>query len=271
MSLENLDLWIIGDSFASNQNNEYWPNILEKKFVGKNKFLNSTNCKDIQTIMDLFYKNTFNISKDSLVLIFLPSLARIRFPKKIDLFKKSTDTHNIFRNENNKQINFDELFIHWPYNDYPNTNGRDELEFPFDTFNFEGHQNSAHYNVGLYYYENKELWKSQVVGSVNNFDFARLLNANDSTTKNWNDIFYSIKKTFNFNVEFFSWTDEYDSNIVWTKQRITNEIGWHTIHNDWEESNGIIGDRHDEHFSQKMHKSFSNMIVKMYSTHFEVQ
>jgi hypothetical protein len=270
MNYEKSQLWILGDSFTQNGIFNSWPKLLQKKFIGEDVFLNSTISGDIQTIMDTFYKNMQVIKKDSLVLIFLPSLARIRFPKKKEYFDKNLATGTFIQNKNEISYNFDELFIHWPYKEYPNPDGVDELEFPFDTFNFNGHQNGGSYYVGLYYYKNRELWENAVVGNVNNFDFARLLLANSSTTKNWNDILQSIKNTFPFHIEFFSWTDELDPNIVWTKERITKEIGfWHTMNDDWNDTNGESGEEYDEHFSHKMHNVFTDMIIEKYPSYFK--
>jgi hypothetical protein len=276
MDYQNSQLWVIGDSFTSNKKyyidgeNYNWPSILSDRFNGNNKFLNSTNCKDMQTIMDLFYKNMHTISDNSLIIMFLPSLARIRYPRKLDYINNDLDNgSNYIENIDNIPYNFKDLFIHWPYEDYPNGTAYHELEFPFDTFDYSFNHGPHNHHIGLYYYEQRELWEDYVLGKVENFDFAKLINANSSTIQNWNDILYSIKKTFKFDIEFFSWSDELDPNIVWTKQKIKEEIGWHTMDDDWNDTNGESGYQYDEHFSYKMHKAFSDMIIKKYPNHFK--
>ena len=83
------DLWILGDSFTeSNSDGNYWTDILIKQFNGENRYLNAGPGRDIQTTMDLFYKNIHNISDTSLVLIFLPTVARLRYPKKKEHFNE---------------------------------------------------------------------------------------------------------------------------------------------------------------------------------------
>ena len=101
-------------------------------------------------------------------------------------------------------------------------------------------------------------------------DFARLLNTNEATLQNWNDIFYSLKRAFPFKVMFFSWTDEYDIESVLTKKAITNLIGyWHTQNDEYKDTNGSRGIHSDEHFSLKMHNAFAEIIMDMNKTYFK--
>ena len=260
------DLWIFGDSFTSTFSDKYWTLLLKKKFNGKNFYLNSCDSRDIQTIMDCFYKNLHNISKDSLVCIFLPSLARIRYPKSPKLFDTICESNINTTSSNTKSYNFKELFIHWPYADYPSGKATKELDFPFNEFDF----NKLNFNQKINYNYKKERDKlSEAIEELSPMDFAKLLNANESTSQNWNDIFYSIQKAFPFKVLFFSWTDEFDSNIVWTKEVITEKIGfWHTMAEEFEETNGVSGYQYDEHFSHKMHKSFYNLITSEFPQYF---
>lgn len=262
----NCDLWIFGDSFTSTLSDKYWTLRLKKKFKGNDFYLNSCDSRDIQTIMDSFYKNLHNISKDSLVCIFLPSLARIRYPKSPKLFDTICESNINTTTFNSDSYNFKELFIQWPYADYPNGKATKELDFPFNEFDYD----KLNFNQKINYNYKKERDKlSESIDEISPIDFAKLLNTNESTAKNWNDIFFSIQKAFSFKVLFFSWTDEFDSNIVWTKEVITKKIGfWHTMAEEFDETNGVSGYQYDEHFSHKMHKSFYNLIISEFPQYF---
>jgi hypothetical protein len=267
MKYDKSDLWIIGDSFTeSNPNGNYWTDILMKQFNGENRYLNACPGRDIQTTMDLFYKNLHNISDTSLVLIFLPTIARLRYPKKKEYFDEFLEAGIHKEINDNIPNNFKELFLHWPYADYPNGTARTELDFPFDSFDL----NQLDGTLITYDYQNETERLSEVTNDISRMDFARLLNTNQSTLKNWNDIFYSIKRAFPFKVVFFSWTDEYNSESVLTKKSITNMIGyWHTQNDEYIESNGTLGLKSDEHFSLKMHNAFAKMVMGMNKTYFK--
>lgn len=261
------DLWILGDSFASTVSDRYWTLLLKNKFNGNNFYLNSCDSRDIQTIMDSFYKNLHNISNDSLVCIFLPTLARIRYPKSPKLFNNICESNIDTTLINSNSYNFRELFIQWPYADYPNGKATKELDFPFNKFDF----NKINYNQKISYdYKLQKDNISECIDDISPMDFAKLLNTNESTSQNWNDIFYSIQKAFPFKVLFFSWTDEFDPKIVWTREVITKKVGfWHTMADEFDETNGTSGYQYDEHFSHKMHESFFQLITKEFPQYFK--
>lgn len=254
MKNQKWDLWIIGDSFVeSNIETPNWVDIVRDKFNGNNMFLNACPGRDIQTIMDTFYKNLFNISEDSLVLIFLPSLARLRYPKNKKYFNQFLETGVQKYFNSDVKEDFKELFLHHIDNEN-NTNFRVELDFPFNSLNYNEYtKSSVNYN-----------YLNEINDNLNitNVDFAKLLNANDACLQNWNDILKSLTYFVKFNLIFFSWTDEFSSECVFTKSKITKQIGWHTNDDDWNETNGLSGKIYDEHFSKKMHKLFSELIIK---------
>jgi hypothetical protein len=261
------DLWILGDSFTeSDSDGNYWTDILIKNFNGENRYLNAGPGRDIQTTMDLFYKNIHNISDTSLVLIFLPTVARLRYPKKKEYFNEFLEAGWHKELNDKTPHNFRELFLHWPYEDYPNGNTKSELDFPFDSIDL----NQFDGTLITYDYQNEKEKLSEVDETISRMDFARLLNTNEATLQNWNDIFYSLKRAFTFKVMFFSWTDEYDMESVLTKKAITNLIGyWHTQDDEYKDSNGNSGIQSDEHFSLKMHKAFAELIMDMNKTYFK--
>lgn len=261
------DLWIIGDSFTERDSNKnYWVDILMESFLGENIFINSCPGRDVQTIMDLFYKNLHNIKDESLVIIFLPSICRLRYPKSKKYFKTFVESGIHKEINDNIRHNFDELFIHFPYTDYENKKLHEQLNFPFNTLDYSKLDGS----LINYEYNNQRERLGEVNNNISQIDFAKLLLANEAISKNWSDIFYSLKKAFKFKILFYSWTDEYDTESVFTKKVLTNLIGyWHTLHDEHRETNGKSGIWADEHFSLKMHKSFADFIIKMNSSYFK--
>lgn len=266
MKNPNSDLWIIGDSFSEmNSEGNYWTDLIIKSFNGNNKYVNACPGRDTQTIMDLFYKNIHNITDDSLVIIFLPSLSRLRYPKNSKYHKTFLESGIHKEINDNVKHNFDELFLHYPFEDYENNLTRKELDFPFNNFDYK----KLSKDLINYEYQNHTEWEKEVDMGISQIDFAKLLLINESTRKNWSQIFYSIKKAFKFKVLFFSWTDEYDTESVFTKKVLNNLIGyWHTLDDEYKETNGKSGLWADEHFSLKMHKSFAELIIKMNNSYF---
>ena len=269
MKSDKSDLWIIGDSFAeSNADGDYWTDILMENFNGNNRYLNACPGRDIQTTMDVFYKNIHNISDTSLVIIFLPTVARLRYPKKDRYFTRFLETGWRKSNMDDKtEHNFKEYFLHSPKADYPNGEPRQELDFPFDSFDYSKLDNTR---LITYNYKNEPERFEEAIDGISCMDFARLLHTNEATIQNWNDIFHSAKHGYPFKVLFFSWTDEFDVKSVFTKKLTTLLNGyWHTLNDEYNETNGESGDANNEHFSLKMHKVFADLIISMNKTYFK--
>lgn len=268
----NYDLWIFGDSFvSSNDGDEFWVDIVKDKFNGTNYYISQCDARDVQTIMDSYYKNLSNIKDGSLVIIFLPSLARLRYPKSKEYHlqrQESSFRTNILESVDDYD---NELFLHWPYKNYSEGTATTELEFPFNIFDYNILKNNEFVNYLYDTVEGKNMIAKYSNNNISPIDFAKLLVANTSTKKNWNNIFSSLKKTFNYEIVFCSWTDEYDSSIVYGKNELTKEIGfWHTEHDDFVETNGKCGIEWDEHFSKKMHNAFSSWIMDKYKCCFSI-
>lgn len=272
MGNNNYDLWIFGDSFVSSDDgNDFWVDIIKHKFNGTNYYISQCDARDIQTIMDTYYKNLFNIKNDSLVIIFLPSMARLRYPKNKKYYTEHKESSFRVSVADYTDICDTELFSHWPYKNYPNGTAIDELDFPFNIFDYNILKNNDIINY-LYYTEDEhKKIKKSINDNISPIDFAKLIVANNSTKQNWNDIFISLKKTFNYEILFCSWTDEYETDIVYGKHQLTNEIGyWHTQHDEFIESGGKTGMEWDEHFSKKMHIGFSEWIMNKYTNYFNL-
>lgn len=269
-----MDFWVFGDSFASTAFEGYdWFGNLTESFKGKNYYNNFCDARDTQTIMDSFYRNLQNIKNDSFVVIWLPSLARLRYPKKEELFETmceaSYDTNG--ETENGIPLNFDvtEYFNHWPYENYPEGTARKELDYPFNTFDY--FDLNVMDTVNYTYYDEiggYEVFRKLNFG-VSPPDFYKFIQVSKASQKNWNSIFKSLKNFCNFEILFVSWTDEYDTENVVGKTQLTKELGmWHTKDDEYNESNGTEGIQYDEHFSKKMNDSFSEWIIKKYPKYF---
>lgn len=267
------DLWTFGDSFASTSNmNTEWFLLINNKFKGKNYYDLFCDARDVQTVMDTFYRNLHNIKKGSLVVVFLPTLARIRYPKSRKYFDYILESSHI-TNGNLGDMNLKEYFSHWPYQEFPKGIPREELDFPFNhldlkkidselvPYNYKDEDNVNEYQRIIF----------DDIDSIKQVDFSKFLLTNDANVENWNDIFFSLKKFCSFEILFVSWTDEYNTENVVGKTQLTDEIGfWHTKHEEYEETNGKFGLEWDEHFSTKMNKAFSKWIMKKYPKYFNI-
>lgn len=261
-------LWIFGDSFCNSSNNlNHWTRTIGNKFLGDRYCNMYCDARDTQTIMDLFYRNLSKIKKGDLVLIMLPSLARVRYPKEEKLFKTQEESDHD-TNLDDETLDFRELFFHWPFKDYPNGEARDGLEFPFNTFDYRDlsvvHAVSYEYDTD----DGKQTIREQLNFGFTPLDFSKLLVANKAVSENWFYIIKSLKETFDFKLDIYSWTDEYKSN-VFGKSQIEKELGfWHTLHDEFLETNGKEGLEYDDHFSKKMNDEFSKMVMSRNKEYF---
>jgi hypothetical protein len=268
-----MDFWTFGDSFAPYGKETDWFEILVKQFIGNNYYNHYCASRDVQTIMDSFYKNLCNIKDDSLVIIWLPSMARIRYPKSPKYFDKTFESLHYTNKKDTdgliKDFNTYEYFSHWPYENYPDGKPNYYLDFPFNTFDLLIIDKIKSMTYQYNEFEYQESIKRNLEFGVTPVDFAKFLVANKASSKNWNDIFFSLKKSCKFNILFISWTDEYIDETVIGRTQLTNEIGfWDTQHDEYIETSGKFGIEWDEHFSTKMNKEFANWVMKKYPKYF---
>jgi len=243
-------LWIIGDSFTA-AGNDFWPRIICKKFKG-NYYVSSKGSRDVQTIIDIFLRNLKDIKPEDFVILFLPTTIRYRLPRIEPII--DIEMANIPTKFDIKK-NHLEFFSHLKVSD----NGNSVLEYPLGLID-----------------ENK--WNhtlpSQIKSSQINFTYADVLNiiAGSSAMKNnLNEILFSFQNYFPFGLALFSWTDEYDENIVIGQKQLTKEIGfWHTLGDLYLETNGVNGSKHDAHWSLKTHKAFADYVLVKFPQFFNV-
>jgi hypothetical protein len=245
-------LWIIGDSFTGGSPDRHsaWVEITTKKFKGKKHHVSSKGSRDVQTIIDIFLRNLKNIKPEDLVILFLPTIARYRLPR-IEPIIDVESNDSLETLEQKKQHL--EFFSHLKFSH----DGKSTLEYP----------------LGLI---NETKWDihppSQIKSGKINFTYADVLSliaGSDAMKNNLNEILFSFKNYFPFELALFSWTDEYDENNVIGKKQLTKEIGfWHTLNDEWVHSNGELGQKYDMHFSTKMHKAFGDYVINKFPQFF---
>ena len=245
-------IWIIGDSFtgSSPDRQSAWTEIVIEKFKGKNHHVSSKGSRDVQTIIDIFLRNLKNIKPEDLVILFLPTTARYRLPRiePIVDVEKSNKLTTLKQKEEHL-----EFFSHLKFSD----DGKSVLEYP----------------LGLI---DETKWNFSPPLEINpaeiNFTYSDLLSliaSSNAMKNNLNEMLFSFKNYFPFEISIFSWTDEYDENCVIGKKQLTNEIGfWHTLKDLHKETNGQEGKLGDAHFSPKMHKAFADYVISKFPQFF---
>jgi hypothetical protein len=235
-------LWIIGDSFSGSGdgvNFLSWTQILCKKFKGKKYYVSSKGSRDFQTIFDIFLRNLKNISPEDFVILVIPTLKRTRLPLKTPVKDIEESNDNLFHMD---------YFI--GSHGYDLDNPDKELEEPF---------------TGLPH----DFFQQKQIGLTDNLQ--TIINASKANVSNTLEILDSIKSYVPFEIFLWSWTDELVSPIVKNKSKIEEEIGyWHTLWDDWNESNGLIGKNGDSHFSSKMHKAFADYLIVKFPQFFNL-
>lgn len=246
-------LWIIGDSFTgcSPDGKSAWTEIVTKKFKGKNHHVSSKGSRDVQTIIDIFLRNLKDIKTEDFVILFLPTTVRYRLPRIEPIIDvEMNDTLTTFEQ---KKYHL-EFFSHLKFSD----GDKSVLEYPLGLIDEIKHWNQS--------------TPSYLKSGEINFTYADVLSiiaGSDAMKNNLNEILFSFKNYFPFNMAFFSWTDEYDENTVIGKKELTNEIGfWHTLRDLYEETNGEQGSRGDSHFSPKMHNAFADYVISKFPQFF---
>ena len=220
-----MTLWGIGDSFMDtmfDSSVQFWFNILLAKLNSTNNgdqhwedldyYRDSDGSRDLQTILDIFFQNTYRMKDDDIVFIIIPDV-RWRIP----------------------------LLLHKP--DYPDDElEKNKLATKYFTYNnacnYErgviklGYDNSIYLDKHLdYFYNEKDVNKfglKHTSSPVNQYNV--LAQDAPSVKENYIRILQSIKKTFPFKVIFLSWCDYLQDDIIWGRKYLTKKIGfWDTI------------------------------------------
>jgi hypothetical protein len=252
----NQKLWVFGDSFTGmchGENGvESWMWLLYKSFVGNNLHISSKGSRDVQNVIDIFLRNLKDIKNDDLVILMLPTISRFRLPLKYPSI--DVEMSNIARTATEKMKHLD-YFIGNGFYSSTITSGvqeNNELEEPL---NLVDYNNFGH------------VPPNEV---PNTTSIVCMINSSNANKKNTNDILRSFLAYFPFKLIIYSWTNELDNTLVNTKEVIENRIGfWHTLSDEYNESNGEIGRKDDHHWSKKMDKAFSEYIINEYPEYFK--
>ena len=229
-------LWIIGDSFTS-CGTGFWVEILAERFKSDRFYISSRPSRDFQTILDIFLRNLKHISKDDFVILVVPFLGRTRLPLKtpmLDVWCSSPD------------------------------NTSEPLDYFIGASSYRRDEFSPKLEEPLTYKPETEIDKQSELWSI--------VNSSLSAKENYTQILQSLKQSLPFQMYIFSWLDDIQSPIVETKSQITQGIGyWHTLYDEWEETNGVSGSEGDAHFSLKMHLGFADYLTNKFSEWFITQ
>jgi hypothetical protein len=255
-------LWIIGDSFAGMSGfDKSWQYQLYSNFIGKHIYVSSRGSRDIQTIFDIFLRNLYRIKPNDFVILMFPTLSRFRLPLKtpymdvewsntMELDKKDgTNTNSFIGNLAYRSI--EDIA---PIGEEELHKQQFELEFPLNTIE-------------------KSIFQPNDPYKQPNFaNITQMINCSNVIVNNWNSILKSIKSYVSFNITYYSWTNELDSSFINTKDIITKECGmWHTLHDEFIDTNGKAGVYLDGHWSENMNIKFAEHIIKNYPQYFKYE
>ena len=269
----NQKLWIIGDSFAAMRNGKLsWQYLLKERFVGKDLIISTRGGRDIQTIIEIYLKCLHIIADDDLVILMLPTTARVRYPitnpkicldfgenLKMDKLNESVeDSFIAYHANSNYHSNIKKDLIH-PLNVIPDTLIEDLYENEFDR---ETYYNEFELN---YFLNNSSKFSYNQLSTI--------INTSKPVLDNYNKQFYSFSKAFKFKTLFLSWSYDFDtlgndSNIIGRSELEKNMGELETLHALFLKSNGEDGIEGDFHWSKNADKKIYEYIVKNNSKYF---
>lgn len=104
--------------------------------------------------------------------------------------------------------------------------------------------------------------------SFNELDtYIRFINEHDSYKKNFNEIISSLILLTPSKIYVWSWNDWLKNGDVSENfNKIQNEIGWETSHDEYVKTNGKCGGIDDLHFSSDMHYKFAEYVISKLNT-----
>jgi hypothetical protein len=249
----NGKLWIIGDSFTMRDESRYgensWVEICSKAFKGGNYYVSSMGSRDIQTIFDIFLQNLHKIKPNDFVILMLPTLTRFRLPLA-NPYIDCAYTSDVLAAGSPNQTNFNSMIGDRMYTSSNLTNEK-ILEWPLNQI------------------DPKIFVPNHDINSPNLANIMNLINSSKTMNDNWNSILKSIKSYVQFNLLYYSWTNELDPSVVNTRDVIIDKLGiWETIRGVWNKTNGVHGDKNDLHWSEDMNIKFAEDIIKSYPQYF---
>lgn len=227
-------LFVIGDSFTvpcyyvdGYTDDLVWVDILRRGLdIDKEmSLIDGMANRDVQTIIDNWIKLIPNLKSDDLLIICLPFFQRTRLPLA---------EHQWITYVNSKDVKVVNRFIGPQMSEYW------ELEFWGKEYN------------------TKE-WMDRM-------KIQEIINSSKSSITNSIEVIESLVKLTPSKLFVFTWDKmEIKSDVIFDKTYFETNIGkWHTLNDDWNESNGKFGYKQDFHWSLSYNKLVAEHLIKMF-------
>ena len=230
-------LWIVGDSFTGVEK-DCWISHIFKYFDGNSHHVSSAGSRDMQTILDIFLRNLYRINKDDLVILCIPTAQRVRLPRKTP---------------------------------------KDDVEVSNELIMAKDKEEYKDYFIGLFNYEEdcegKELEEPLTGVTQKQLDdeshWTYSINMSNANKLNFQEIISSLKKSLPFELYTFSWSNDFNTKIIESKDFLSSKFNWETFHNEYERTNGKSGFKDNGHWSIDTNFAFGNYIMSIYPEYFK--
>jgi hypothetical protein len=236
MSTKN-KIYILGDSFCSpstlpiknkSQSNYFWAREFYKSFEKTHELvLDAMPSRDVQTIIDNWIKLLKHIKKDDILIVCIPFFIRIRVPlhSKDFMVNKYDDLEIINR--------FVTHHSWYTSDDEKIYAGRDIVE-------------KEDLDVHIQFFE-------------------QIFFESEAVEQNYNEVIQSLYDLTNCNKYLFSWdTMKNKIDEIEYKDDLTKKIGWSTLADLYQETNGKEGIEGDFHWDYKFQKKFTNYLLEKF-------
>lgn len=235
-------LWVIGDSFTGVRKDYWIPHIL-KYFDGNTHYVSSAGSRDMQTVLDIFLRNLHRIDKDDLVILCIPTIQRVRLPRKKPIEDVELSNELLLAKDKEE---YKDYFIGL-FNYQENVELK-ELEEPLTGITSEQlHDKNSEFNPKMTY----------------------IVNMSNANKLNFEEIIKSLKIYLPFKLYTFSWSNDFNNEIIECRNLLSSKFNWETLHDEYCKTNGQSGSRDDGHWSKNTHFEFTKYIISKYPEYFK--
>lgn len=219
-------LVIIGDSFAqpSYREEDFYGSMIREMVTGLQVIIDGKSSRDVQTIIDHWIKVLPELDEDDYLIVAIPFFGRTRLPIEKD---------------------------HWDIVKVGKT----------DIINrFVGTPSYHPENVPIEFYGNNfgkeyfmELLRPQ-----------EIIISGNASDHNYLEIISSLEKITRSKKYIFTWDDKENPRRTFdSKNELSEKMGgWKTLYEEFIETDGLRGKKHDLHWSPSTHLLFSDFIIK---------
>lgn len=227
-------LFVIGDSFTvpchyakGYVDGSLWVDILREGLNIDNEMslVDGMANRDVQTIIDNWIKLIPHLKSDDLLIICLPFFQRTRLPLA---------EHQWIKYIKNNEIKIVNRFV--------------------------GPQMVYHWDLEFWGKEyNTKEWMSRM-------KIQEIINSSNASILNSIEVIQSLVKLTPSKLFVFTWDEmQIKSDVILDKSYFESNIGkWHTLNDEWNESNGEYGYLHDFHWSFSYNKLIAEHLIKMF-------